>query len=400
MPSFSMKRFGLAAQGLVLAGLLVSCSKKQAPPPQMPPPEVSVLTAQTEPISIITELPGRVSAVREAEVRARATGILLKRNFEEGATVNEGDVLFEIDPAPLEASLRSAQATLARAEAALKESQATIERYKELVKVNAISKQVYDEAVANLAQNEAETLVGKAAVQTAELNLGYAKVTAPITGRIGRALVTEGALVSAIEATQLAVIRQLTPVYLDITQSSTEMLRLRRAFENGEMVRAGTNQAYIKLILDDGSSYPHRGELLFSDVSVDPTTGMVTMRALFPNPDFILMPGMFARGQLLQGVITNSVVIPQRTLSRGAAGVSTVLVVTEQNQVEARPVEIAREVGNKAVIAKGLKPGERIIVEGSQKAPPGTSVRPVPYVEGGATNATPAHAAAGKPAAH
>ncbi|HYV28752.1 MAG TPA: efflux RND transporter periplasmic adaptor subunit, partial [Candidatus Eisenbacteria bacterium] len=307
-------------------------------------------------------------------------GILLKRLFEEGANVKEGDVLFEIDPAPLQAALNSARANLAKTEAALKESQARVNRYKELVEINAISKQVFDEAEATYRQNEAGVLADKAAIETAQLNLGYAKVTAPISGRIGKALVTEGALVSATEATQLAVIRQLDPVYFDFTQSSTEVLRLRRAMESGSLQSVAPGQAKVSLILEDGTIYPHAGKLLFSDIAVDPTTGMITLRAVIPNPDNHLMAGMFARGQLVEGIKTNAVTIPQRTVLRGAAGVSTVFIVNDQEKVEVRKIEIDRSVGTKVVVAKGLTPGERIMVEGTQKAPPGAVVKPVPFV--------------------
>jgi membrane fusion protein (multidrug efflux system) len=323
--------------------------------------------------------------MREAQVRARATGILLKRLFEEGSNVKEGQVLFEIDPLPLQAILSSAKAAVARADAALKESQATINRYKELVKINAISKQVYDQAVATLSQNEAEELAVKAAVQIAELNLGYAQVTAPISGRIGKALVTEGALVSATEATQLAVIRQLDPVYFDFTQSSTEVLRLKRALENGTLQSVAPGQARVTLLLEDGTVYRHEGKFLFSDISVDPTTGMIPLRAEVPNPENLLMAGMFARAQLVEAVNTNAITVPQRTVTRGANGKFTVLVVNNENKVELRAIEVERIVGTKVVVATGLKAGELVMVEGSQKAPPGSAVKTVPFA-----NASPA----------
>ncbi len=358
--------------------LLSACAKKDPPPPPGPA-DVSVVLAASECVNHTTELPGRINPMREAQVRARATGILLKRLFEEGSNVKEGQVLFQIDPIPLEASLNSAKASMAKAEAALKESKAKAARYEELVKINAVSKQVYDEAVATLGANEADLLATKAAVQTAGLNLGYAEVTAPISGRIGKAMVTEGALVSATEATQLAVIRQLDPVYFDFTQSSTEVLRLKRAMENGTLQSVSPGQAKITLILEDGTVYSHPGKLLFSDIAVDPTTGMITLRAEIPNPENLLMPGMFARAQIIAGITTNAITIPQRTITRGAAGASTVLVVNDQNTVELRNIEIDRTVGNKVVVAKGLRAGERIIVEGSQKAPPGSAVKPVPF---------------------
>lgn len=338
-----------------------------------------MVTVAAERVNRMTELPGRINSMREAQVRARATGILLKRRFEEGSNVKEGQLLFEIDPAPLQAALNSAKASMAKAEAALNESKANVERYKQLVPINAISKQVYDQAVAAFGQNEAELLASKAAMQTAELNLGYAQVTAPISGRIGKALVTEGALVSATEATQLTVIRQLDPVYFDFTQSSTEVLRLKRALEKGTLESAGPGEARVTLILEDGSVYQHAGKLLFSDISVDPTTGMITLRAEIPNPENLLMPGMFARARIVEGINTNALTVPQRTVTRGAAGASTVLVVNDENKVEARTIEVDRIVGNKVVVAKGLKAGERIMVEGSQKAPPGSVVKPLPF---------------------
>ena len=344
----------------------------------MPPAEVSVVAVASERVDFTIELPGRINPVREAQVRARATGILLKRLFDEGSNVKEGQVLFQIDPVPLQATLSSAEASMAKAEAALKESKARAARYDELVKINAISKQVYDEAVATLGQNEADVLGARAAVQTAQLNLGYAEVNAPISGRIGKALVTEGDLVSATEATQLAVIRQLDPVYFDFTQSSTEVLRLKRAMENGTL-QSVSGQAKITLTLEDGTVYPHPGKLLFSDIAVDPTTGMITLRAEIPNPENLLMPGMFARAQIVEGVSTNAMTIPQRTVARGAAGTSTVLVVNDQNTVELRNIEITRSTGTRVVVAKGLSPGERIIVEGSQKVRPGSVVKPVPF---------------------
>ena len=364
---------------LCLVAGLGACRKKETNPLAPPPAEVSVVTVALERVNRTTELPGRINSVREAQVRARATGILLKRLFEEGSNVREGQVLFEIDPAPLQASLNSAKASMAKTEAALQESKATVDRYRELVPINAISKQVYDQAVAMFGQNEAELLAAQAAVQTAELNLGYAQVNAPIPGRIGKALVTEGALVSATEATQLAVIRQLDPVYFDFTQSSTEVLRLKRALEKGSLESASPGEARVTLILEDGTVYQHAGKLLFSDVAVDPTTGTITLRAEVPNPETLLMPGMFARAQIVEGVNANAITIPQRTITRGAAGAATVLVVNDDNKVEVRNIEVDLTVGPKVVVSKGLKPGERIIVEGSQKAPPGSVVKPVPF---------------------
>jgi membrane fusion protein (multidrug efflux system) len=379
MISTISKTLSLCLFASSLALVFSACGKKDTKPPAAPPAEVSVLTVASERVNRTTELPGRINPMREAQVRARATGILLKRLFVEGSNVKEGQILFEIDPAPLQASLNSAKALMAKTEALLKESKANVDRYKELVQINAISKQVYDQAVATLGQNEADLLAGKAAVQTTELNLGYAQVNAPISGRIGKALVTEGALVSATEATQLAVIRQLDPVYFDFTESSTEVLRLKRALQDGSLESVSPGEARVTLMLEDGTVYQHPGKLLFSDIAVDPTTGMITLRAEFPNPENLLMPGMFARGQIIEGVNANAITIPQRTITRGGAGASTVLVVNDENKVELRNIEAGRTVGTKVIVAKGLKAGERIIVEGSQKAPPGSVVKPVPF---------------------
>jgi membrane fusion protein (multidrug efflux system) len=364
---------------LCIIAALGACRKKETKMSAPSPAEVSVVTVASERVNRTTELPGRINSVREAQVRARATGILLKRLFDEGSNVTEDQLLFEIDPAPLEASLNSAKASMAKTEASLIESRATVDRYKELLPINAISKQAYDQAVAMLGQNEAELLAAKAAVQTAELNLGYARVIAPVSGRIGKALVTEGALVSATESTQLAVIRQLDPVYFDFTQSSTEVLRLKRALDKGSLEMTSPAEARVMLTLEDGIVYPHAGKLMFSDIAVDPTTGMITLRAEFPNPENLLMPGMFARAQVVEGVRANAITIPERTITRGATGSSTVLVVNDENKVEQRSIEVDFTIGPKVVVSKGLRAGERVVAEGSQKAPPGSVVKPVPF---------------------
>jgi membrane fusion protein (multidrug efflux system) len=335
-----------------------------------------------EALTLTTELPGRIDAVRVAEVRARVAGILLKRQFEEGADVKAGDVLLEIDPAPLQAILSSAKAVLAKAEANLKQAQAKADRYKALVEFNAVSKQDYDEAAAMALQAAAEVLAGKAGVETASLNLGYATVTAPITGRIGKAKVTEGALVGQNEATPLATIQQLDPIYFDFTQSSTEVLRLRRALEQGKLKSLAPGEAKVTLLLEDGTIYPHPGKLLFSDITVDLTTGMITLRALAPNPEHLLLPGMFARGRLEQAVDSAALTVPQRAVMRGPDGSATVLVVNATNTVEVRVIQAEATRGDKWIVSNGLKPGERVIVEGLQKAMPGQPVTPVPFRTG------------------
>jgi membrane fusion protein, multidrug efflux system len=350
------------------------------------------LSIQAERVAITTELPGRIDAVRVAEVRARVPGILLKRLFQEGADVKAGDKLFEIDPAQFQANYQSAQANLAKAEANQRQAQALVDRAKTLVEVEAVSKQDYDNAEAAALQAAAEVQAAKAALSNSGLSLGYATVTAPIDGRIGRALVTEGALVGQNESTPLATIQQLDPVYFDFTQSSTDVLRLRRAVAEGQVKSLEPGTAEVHLLLEDGSEYPHSGKLLFSDISVDPSTGMVTLRAEFPNPDRLLLPGMFARGRVEQAVNEQAITVPQRAVARGAGGTATALVVTADNKVEARNVALGQAIGDKWVVTKGLQPGERIIVEGLQKVRPGAPVKPVPM--GSPVQSAPANPAA------
>lgn len=392
MQRFMNTRYNSILRALLAPGcfsilLLAGCSKapeQGGKPGAMggagaPPPEVSVTAAVMEAIPITTELPGRIEAVRIAEVRARVPGILLKQVFREGADVKAGDVLFEIDPAPFKASLNSAKAALAKAEAGVEQAKAKAARYKALIEFNAVSKQNYDDATASLLQGEADVLSAKAAVETATLNLGYTTVTAPISGRIGKAIMTEGALVGQNTATQLATIQQMDPVYFDFTQSSTDWLNLRRALESGVLKSIAPGEAKVTLLLEDGTVYPLAGRLLFSDVTVDPTTGMITLRAEFPNPDRLLLPGMFARGVLEQAVNQKAVTIPQRALARGANGSATVMVVKADNTVESRPVQAGSASGTKWIISSGLKEGEQVIMEGLQKARPGMTVKPVPF---------------------
>jgi membrane fusion protein, multidrug efflux system len=341
---------------------------------QTPPPEVGVVTTAPESVSLTTELPGRIDPVRVAQVRARVDGIVLRRNFREGADVTNGAVLYEIDPAPYKAALDSANATLLQA-------QQLVDRYQPLVGINAVSKRDYDNAVSAAAQ-------ARAAQEIAAINLGYTKVISPINGRVGTALVTEGALVSASAATQMALVTQLDPIYCDITESSTELLRLRRELENGALQTAAPGEAKVTLLLDDGTAYTHPGRLLFSDVTVDPSSGMVTLRSEFPNPDHFLLPGMFARGVLEQAVNSRAITVPQRGVSVGAGGVASVMVVGADNKAEMRVIKLGQAVGTKWIVADGLKAGETIIVEGLQKVRPGMAVKPVPFAAG-ATNAVP-----------
>ncbi|RYD49155.1 MAG: efflux RND transporter periplasmic adaptor subunit [Verrucomicrobiaceae bacterium] len=373
----------------VLWLVLPSCGKKQAAQaPQMPPAEVTFRAAETETVTLTRDLPGRIDAVRVAEVRARVAGILLKRNFQEGAEVKAGDVLFEIDPLPLQAARDSAEANLVRAQANVDQAENEGKRFRELIAVNAVSKQAADNAESALAVASAELLAAKAARATAELNLGYATVTAPISGRTGRAQVTEGALVGQGDATLLAVIQQLDPIYFDFTQSSSDLLALKKS---------GTADNHVTLLLEDGTEYAHPGKLLFSEASVDPTTGMVTLRAEFPNPDKDLLPGMFARARVVQAIKKDVVTVLQRAVTRGQGGMGTVMVIDDQNVVHSRSVSTGDMTGNKWIVTEGLKSGERVIIEGLQKAKPGAPVNPAPFEEEPATAAAPAPEKAAAP---
>lgn len=373
--------------GLLTLSALMGCKPQAAAPAAPPPAEVAVQTIVPRRVAVATELPGRIDAVRVAQVRARVAGILLHRVFTEGSEVKAGDVLFEIDPAPFRANLASAKASQAKAEAAQTQTRTVLERYKTLFASQAISQQDYDNANAAALQATAEAEAAKAAVTNATLNLGYATVTAPISGRIGRALVTEGALVGQNESTPLATIQQLDPVYLDFTQSSTEVLKLRRALAAGTVQSVEPGAAPVTLLLEDGTVYQQRGKLLFSDISVDPNTGMLALRAEFPNPDKLLLPGMFARARLDQAVQDDAITVPMRAVSRGAEGNGSVLVVGPDNKVEARTIKLGDAVNDTWVVREGLKAGERVIVEGLQKARPGATVNPV------VPGATPAPAA-------
>jgi membrane fusion protein (multidrug efflux system) len=361
-----------------------------------PPTEVGVVTVAPQAVGLATELPGRLEASRVAQVRARAAGILQKRLFKEGSDVKAGQPLFSIDPAPYQASAASARATLARAEANVTQATAQAERYKPLMEANAISKQDYINAVASQKSAEADVAAGKAALQTAQINLGYASVTAPISGRIGRALVTEGALVGQGEATQLAVVQQINPMYVNFTQSTTDVLRLRKAVESGQFKRAGTDGASVRVLLEDGSDYGQAGKLLFSDLTVDPTSGQITLRAEVPNPAGLLLPGMYVRVRLEQAQAEAGIVVPQQAVTRGSTG-DTVLVVGADGKVAPRPVKIGSSVDGKWVVLDGLKAGEQVMVDGFQKLRGNAPVKAVPW-KSAASAAAAAPAAASAPA--
>ena len=371
---------------VLVAVALASCSKepvaKGAAGGAPPPPEVGVVLATPGNVGLVTELPGRIEAVRVAQVRARAAGILQKRLFREGSDVKAGQPLFTIDAAPYTAAVQSAQAGLARAEANAAQTKALAERYKPLVEANAVSKQDYANAVAAQKVAEADVAVGRAAVQTARINLGYAAVTAPISGHIGRALVTEGALVGQGDATQLAVIQQIDPVYVNFTQSANDVLKLRRAMAAGQFKRAsGAEAASVRVLLEDGSEYPRAGRLLFSDLTVDATTGQVTLRAEVPNPQGELLPGLYVRVQIEQAQASNAIKLPQQAVTRTQHG-DTVSVVAPDGKVSVRTVKIGGEQNNQWVVLDGLSAGEQVMVDGFQKLqmmPPGTPVKAVPW---------------------
>jgi len=357
----------------------------------MPPPEVGVVTVAEQPVALQVELPGRIEALRVAQVRARVNGVVQRRLFREGSSVKAGDVLFQIDPAPYQAALQSAQASLAKARANLTQTTAQAERYKPLAEANAVSKQDYINVVAAREQAEADVSAGKAAVATARINLGYARVTAPISGRIGRALVTEGALVSAAEATQLALVQQTDIVYVNFTQSASEVLRLRKAMQAGQLRSAGNGAVAVRIVMDDGSALPHPGRL-FSDLTVDSTSGQITLRAEVPNPDGLLLPGQYVRVRLVQAELPGAILIPQQAVTRGSQG-DTVLVVGADGKPVPRAVKIGTLQGTNWVVQSGLKPGEQVIAEGFQKMMvPGQPVKPVPWRPGASAPAPAASA--------
>lgn len=377
---------------LILVSLLSACGDKAAPPAQLP--EAAYVTIAPEKRAVENELPGRLESYRTAEVRARVPGIVLKRTFEEGAFVKQGQVLFKIDPRSYQASVQNAKAALSRAEANKVQADLKLKRYKPLVEINAISKQEYDDAIAAAKQASADVEAAKATLINNKLNLEYATVTAPISGRIGRAMVTEGALVGQNEATLLATIQQINPIYLNLTQSSAELLKLRQMMQSGALKDAEKSGLKVTMVMEDGSIYPHTGKLLFSDISVDPTTGELALRALFPNPDNMVLPGMFVRARLEQAVNENAITVPQQAVQHTNDG-SQVIVINQENKAEIRQVKTTSAIGNRWLVTEGLQPGDRVIVEGLQKVRPGSPVNPVEWVDPMA----PAKAPAETPAA-
>lgn len=358
------------------AVFLAACGQKQsAPPPQTP--EVGVVSVQPSSVPVVSELPGRTSAFLVAQVRARVDGIVLRREFTEGSDVKAGQRLYKIDPAPFIASLNNAKASLAKAQANVATQNALVARYKVLVAANAVSKQDYDNAVAAQGQAVADVAAGRAAVDTAQINLGYTDVVSPITGRTGLSQVTPGAYVQASAATLLTTVQQLDPVYVDLTQSSVDGLKLRRQIQEGRLQTNGANAAKVTLVLEDGRVYPDAGRLQFSDVSVDQGTGSVTVRAIFPNKDRVLLPGMFVRARIEEGVNDHALVVPQIGITHDQKGQAVALVVGQGDKVEQRTLVTSGVYGSNWVVDSGLKPGDRVIVNGVEKAKPGMTVKPV-----------------------
>ncbi|MFA6287782.1 MAG: efflux RND transporter periplasmic adaptor subunit [Opitutaceae bacterium] len=368
----------LSAAVLLAALVLSGCSKKNSAPAAAAPIEAGVITIAAQPLTLARELPGRTSAYRIAEVRARVSGIVLKQLFTEGRDVKEGQSLYQIDPAPYQAALDSAKASLARAQASATSARLQEERFKHLLAETAISQQDYDNALAAFQSAEADVAAGNAAVQTASINLGYTNVTSPISGRIGLSSVTEGAYVQAGSATLLATVQQLDPLYVDLTQSSTDVFNLRRALAAGRLENTSTDNARVKLILDDGSAYSEDGTMQFSDITVDPTSNSITLRALFPNPKTELFPGLFVRARISEGTAPAAILVPQLGVGRNTKGEATALVVGAEGKAELRILKIDRAVGNQWLVSDGLKPGDRLIVQNLQRVRPGSVVKPVP----------------------
>ncbi|MEG0400905.1 MAG: efflux RND transporter periplasmic adaptor subunit [Hafnia sp.] len=380
---------------LMLSGslLLTGCNDGNEQKGQQSAPEVGVVTLKAEPLNVTTELPGRTSAYRIAEVRPQVGGIILKRNFVEGSDIKAGSSLYQIDPATYQAAYDSARGDLAKAEAAANIAHLTVNRYKTLVGTKYISQQEYDTAVADARQADAAVTAAKAAVETARINLAYTKVTSPISGRIGKSSVTEGALVTSNQANALATVQQLDPIYVDVTQSSNDFLRLKEELANGTLEQEG-GKAKAELVLENGQVYAQKGSLEFSDVTVDESTGSITIRAVFPNPKGDLLPGMFVRARLDEGIKNNALLVPQQGVTRNPRGEATVMLVGADNKVENRTVTAAQAIGDKWLVTDGLKSGDKVIVTGLQKVRPGVQVK---VEEASAGNASTKDAAASEP---
>jgi membrane fusion protein (multidrug efflux system) len=384
--------FGLVAIAAISAA---ACGgAKPAPPPG--PVEVSAVAVRPERVVLTTELPGRTAAYLVAEVRPQVSGSLQQRLFVEGSDVKAGSILYRIDPAPYQAAYDQAKATLALAEANLPATRARAERLKGLVEIHAVGQQDYDDAAAALLRAEASVASARAAAESAQINLAYTPLKAPISGRIGRSAVTVGAMVTAYQPVALAVIQQLDPIYVDVTQSSADLLRLRRGLASGELKSTGSLRN-VKLMLEDGTPYPREGKLQFRDVTVDPTTGSVVLRMVFPNPDSILLPGMFVRAIVEEGVNEQAILAPQQGVTRNRRGDAVALVVDNEGKVAQRMLEVDRAIGDRWLVTKGLAAGDQVIVDNLQRIRPGDPVKAVPFAPkagspGAAASAPPAAA--------
>lgn len=384
----------------LLGGLLLGgCNRQQQSPLPPPVPEVATVTVQPQQLVLTTELPGRTSSFLVAEIRPQVNGIIQKRLFNEGSDVKAGQVLYQIDPAPFQAALDSAKAALARSEANLPAIRAKAERYRALLAEKAVSQQDYDDRDAALKQAEADIEYWKAAVETARINLGYTRVTAPISGRIGKSNVTDGALVTAYQPVPLATIQQLDPIYVDVPQSTTELLRLKRRLEEGRLNQNGTNQEKVRLILEDGTKYPLEGTLQFRDVTVDPTTGSVVLRVVVPNPEGVLLPGMFVRAAVKEGTNEQAIVVPQQAVSRDPKGNPIAFIADADGKIQQRRLTLDRAIDDKWLVSSGLAVGDRVVVEGMQKVRPGAFAKVVPFDTHRKAEAEPGNSAqpAGKP---
>jgi len=384
--------FGWMVAMVALTGLffLGGCdqghSQQNAPAPM---PEVATVTIEPQRVELTTELPGRTSPYRVAEIRPQVNGIIQKRQFREGSDVKAGQLLYQIDPAPFQVALDSARASLGKAQANLPSIRLRAERYKELLVDKAVSRQDYDDAAAAVDQAKAEIEYWKAQVEAARINLGYTAVTAPIPGRIGRSSVTDGALVTAHQQTSLATIQQLDPIYVDVTQSTMELLRLRRHMEDGRLNPNGTQQKPARLILEDGALYPLEGTFQFRDVTVDPTTGSVILRLVFANPEGVLLPGMFVRAVLKEGVREQAILIPQQAVSRDPKGNPVALIVDAEGKAQQRMLTLDQAIGDQWLVAAGIAPGDRVIVEGLQRVRPGMTVKASPLDAAGKDGTEP-----------
>jgi len=384
----------MAAGAALWCGLSMTACRRQAGPQQAPGlPEVATVTVERKPVLLTTELPGRTSPYLIAEIRPQVNGLILKRLFTEGADVKAGQELYQIDPAPFQAAINNARAALGRAEASLPAIQSRADRFRQALADKAVSQQDFDDADAALKQAQADVEYWKAMVETAQINLNYARVVSPISGRIGTSTVTDGAIVTAYQPTPLATIQQLDPIYVDVPQSTTELLRLKWRLEDGRLTRDGTNASQVELLLPDGTRYRHQGTLQFQDISVDPTTASVRWRMVFPNPDGVLLPGMFVRAVVKEGVNEQAILIPQQTVSRDPKGNPVALVVDAEGKVAQRPLKVERTIGDQWLVSAGLEAGDKVIAEGMQKARPGAAVKEVPFEGGRAPASQPGPAA-------